>query len=1326
MAQAEDGYWYAYVASGAGVALLAGDGNRHGYDFGTNVATSAGTGDYDFSGASSLWNAAAVIGGEPTLSSHSNSDFGNIALGDSTTQWPVVQVYDLTAGSAEIVLEKPGADETVLLDYSSMEDFASISIDRMSATPGSEVHLTITDYQLNIDPTSTGTLTFGIAGKVMQGDGTSTTALGLMDLNTPNGCDTNCAFILTDDVNGTDILTQDATADDATSVTDLYVFTETAANSGVWVNTDDNDDASINISTSATRGLTATINYNDSAVSYSVANFTGSIDLDESSVGDEWNSGESMSISLTDNDLNTNSASEQTIDFSSTNIPTIVTGSPVSATEANAARVLAVTDDDTVLSAITGTLIAALEGTEVRSSVDVSDCDDATGWTLTRTSDAAVYATSTSTSSVVVGTTGNVPATTDTLSLSVDGAAASGLSCNVAVDVMSFGPGAHDAVYRLLLIESGDDTGVFEGSVEYVMLNQLNSNAVGDLPEVTTNSDAIAMVLADGSTGTSAPRIIYSDTDSDGQATGIADQADASTHNGVVSLDSDTYRVADTVTVTVEDMDLNADSELIDVYTVDTGTDVIGDGTDTVLEFTFGGNNFINCTVSGADPQGLEDTGFTLAETDVASGIFTGTFQIPQDVCVTSSTDQSSTGLDLDVTYTDFLDSSGNEIEVGTDATISATSGSVSLDRQVYPVPWAAGAFLEHDAATNVVMSSAATAGSITVTISVADQDYNTSPTGEDTIASGVVELHALRGSTDVTLDDTLVLTETTPDSGVFEVDVTVASVVTDGVDTLTLKQGDILNVTYADPTDASGNAYTNTDSSTLDLRTGSLTSDKSVYVRGSEIILSIEDQDLNLASGTVEGYSLGLVEWDSDGGEGDLDASAAFIAAFSADPNVFRETGENTGVFQTVIEMPVSLTTALDSGEKIALEYVDYGVAGADNYSTTATEDIGLTIYTSNFGATIELDKKVYTWTDRVFVSITAPDHNTDSGLVNEIGGSNELTAQTRGSQIENYKLVETGPDTGIFTGEVTLIGFAHDADGDSTTGSAGGTDGNEGPTQTFAQKLGPTDGILGATNSDGVTVSFTYSEDQTVISSSLVRWNISEVAFSEDAYLANSSAVVTVSDIDMNLNPDAVENFEVELWSDSDSGGIDLTVTETSESTGVFEGTVYFTTTDASSGHTLRVSEGDTITTSYGDNTLPDPYSASDELEVTATAVIGTIVPPLERAPAANLRTVDAFGTDLSVVSVDQQIQLQADLANGTDGEQAFAYLVQVQNDSGVTVQLAWITGTLSSGQSMSPALSWTPSESGSYTATAFVWESVSNPTALSASISTTITVE
>jgi hypothetical protein len=30
------------------------------------------------------------------------------------------------------------------------------------------------------------------------------------------------------------------------------------------------------------------------------------------------------------------------------------------------------------------------------------------------------------------------------------------------------------------------------------------------------------------------------------------------------------------------------------------------------------------------------------------------------------------------------------------------------------------------------------------------------------------------------------------------------------------------------------------------------------------------------------------------------------------------------------------------------------------------------------------------------------------------------------------------------------------------------------------------------------------------------------------------------------MNLNPEAIDNFSVDAWSDSDAGGIDLTVTD------------------------------------------------------------------------------------------------------------------------------------------------------------------------------------
>lgn len=97
---------------------------------------------------------------------------------------------------------------------------------------------------------------------------------------------------------------------------------------------------------------------------------------------------------------------------------------------------------------------------------------------------------------------------------------------------------------------------------------------------------------------------------------------------------------------------------------------------------------------------------------------------------------------------------------------------------------------------------------------------------------------------------------------------------------------------------------------------------------------------------------------------------------------------------------------------------------------------------------------------------------------------------------------------------------------------------------------------------------------------------------------------------------------------------------------------------------------------------------------------------------------------GTKL--VDVGKQVQIAADLHNNQDFEQDFAYIVQVQNEDGVTVSLAWITGTLAPAQSFSPALSWTPDQAGKYEATIFVWESIDNPSALSPTLSLKIEAE
>ena len=75
----------------------------------------------------------------------------------------------------------------------------------------------------------------------------------------------------------------------------------------------------------ALRGTTATIDYNDSAQSFVVAHDFATIDMDASSVGDEWNSGEEMTIVLYDQDLNLNTASDEDLTVSRWNTSPIYT-----------------------------------------------------------------------------------------------------------------------------------------------------------------------------------------------------------------------------------------------------------------------------------------------------------------------------------------------------------------------------------------------------------------------------------------------------------------------------------------------------------------------------------------------------------------------------------------------------------------------------------------------------------------------------------------------------------------------------------------------------------------------------------------------------------------------------------------------------------------------------------------------------------------------------------------------------------------------------------------------------------------------------------------
>ena len=106
-------------------------------------------------------------------------------------------------------------------------------------------------------------------------------------------------------------------------------------------------------------------------------------------------------------------------------------------------------------------------------------------------------------------------------------------------------------------------------------------------------------------------------------------------------------------------------------------------------------------------------------------------------------------------------------------------------------------------------------------------------------------------------------------------------------------------------------------------------------------------------------------------------------------------------------------------------------------------------------------------------------------------------------------------------------------------------------------------------------------------------------------------------------------------------------------------------------------------------------------------------------------NLRILDVSGNDIDIISAGQQVQIVSDLSNPQDRAQAFAYFVQIQDSDGTVVSLAWLSGALEAGQKIRPAISWMPTEAGTYVATSFVWESVDNPTPLLHPLQTGITV-
>ena len=259
----------------------------------------------------------------------------------------------------------------------------------------------------------------------------------------------------------------------------------------------------------------------------------------------------------------------------------------------------------------------------------------------------------------------------------------------IVFDLFSFGnqnnQKINNAIYRAELQETSSNSGIFTGTLEYVITNQLNQYDPNLIQNLRTFGQDIKFLVNDQLTDNKAIHLSILDISASGVIQITTLHSDIPTHTGIVTLDSQSYGLGRPVTITLNDPDLNTDSNTIQTYTTisdpnSSADDTVGDSSGNILlEVWIKGFRFHHCTVNGILHGGLAATGFSLTETGSGTGIFQGSFGMPTQICNQDGTALiSPTGGSVQVWYHDFKDALGRSVIVGL---------SPSYSTQSYPTP---------------------------------------------------------------------------------------------------------------------------------------------------------------------------------------------------------------------------------------------------------------------------------------------------------------------------------------------------------------------------------------------------------------------------------------------------------------------------------------------------------------------------------------------------------------------------------------------------------------------------------------------------------------
>ncbi len=315
-----------------------------------------------------------VVRSSKSINTNPSVSTGQIGLDEDA--WPIIQLFSFN--DVEIKYSKPGNFQQVNLEYDEIPNI-KFELDRNSYPSGAEVFVTISDIQLNQDPTDEDSWTFNINSThtisfyqayTESGSDSANGGPGLINLKpklTSLDFEDN-GFVTMDLGSIVELKTNNDQPDsfvfDGTNTySQIITLVETRPNSGIFQNYDSGTKSTIGILSSAPRGLTGSIQYNDVTKSILSGTSTASINIGIK-VGNLV-AGQEASVTLTDNDQNLNAGSDDDLDVfrSSAIIPTLQIGNPLTLEGASNVKFYA----------LASTPLAG--GTSIGSSVpdDVSD-----------------------------------------------------------------------------------------------------------------------------------------------------------------------------------------------------------------------------------------------------------------------------------------------------------------------------------------------------------------------------------------------------------------------------------------------------------------------------------------------------------------------------------------------------------------------------------------------------------------------------------------------------------------------------------------------------------------------------------------------------------------------------------------------------------------------------------------------------------------------------------------------------------------------------------------------------------------------------------------